>query len=455
MFTIDPELVIPADAQGYVTAIEFYPIYDVLGGREYTETSGGGYPVMRLAYYDTDPETVFTTTGGASDDPAEVAVKNQAKAAVNKWRVKLWDEPSPDVELVLSDDANYVTGYKITGLDANLVYDYSVNGNAAITLEAGTTEFDCNMPGVYKIRVAATETSGAGRYETVVVPFVNPVFGGKAFYDANKNYKIQETGFISGKWATYPKSWGADKVAENVSHLTKETILSTVSYRYEFLPEDYFVVNDHPYLALDMKNQLTNMGMTKSYIEGALRTINIYVVGEDEPYTYTQEWGEATGVYNTKHTVNKICINLLDVFPEIEGKTIRAFELKPYSNIDKCPQDYNTTETLDRYMYFHLYYLGFFDTPNNTDAVYGSTATGERVNSFDSISAECEKTFALGDIPTAADFTVYEVYDDGATAEIENFEVIVPSDFGLVEGAYSITIVSPRGKTATVVVTCQ
>ncbi len=329
-FSVDPTTVIPDGAEGYVTALEFYPTYDVIGGTE--NVGATRYPVMRLFYYDTDPETAFT-------------VKEDALAATEKWRCDLWAQAAPELEVVLSDDANYVSGYKITGLDANKTYEYLVNNETTTNVvEAGTTEIICTTPGVYKVRVAATETSGASLYTTVTVPFINPVFGKRSQYGYINNQILGNGDFVSGKWTTTNATWVAG-ATEVVSQITKDKVLNTVSYGFEFPEEDRFEVSEHPWFSIDMRSQYINMGF--SCIPGSVYKVDIYTDDSDVPYTLTKEWVVGFNIINDK-TLNAFTVNLLDEFPALEGKTIRAFKITPYSNIDKTPNDYNVTAEKDR-----------------------------------------------------------------------------------------------------------
>ena len=196
---------------------------------------------------------------------------------------------------------------------------------------------------------------------------MNPVFADRTI---SEYVYTKSQSFIEGQWATWPGNW--DKTNEPTSNISATTPLNTVSYKYTFAPRDYFKVDDNPYFSIDYNYQLQNMGTT-SFTDSVF-SVDIYVVGEETPYTVKsvcKGYTRADG-----YTPNKMLVNLLDEYPELSGKTVRAFDIRPFPEIDKTPNDYNTAAEKDRYMYFRLFYVGFFDTPANTDAA--ALATNKR-----------------------------------------------------------------------------
>ena len=117
------------------------------------------------------------------------------------------------------------------------------------------------------------------------------------------------------------------------------------------------------------------------------------------------------------------------------------------------PNDINTSEEANRYVYFHLLYLGFLDTPSNTAAVAYSalngSCTGKRVNYYTgTIKAERVADIKAGDELSSDNFKVYEVYSDDANAEITSYSI---EGFKSTAGTHAVTITSSRdGATAIV-----
>ena len=399
----DPSTVIPAGTEGYVTALEFYPWYEVNG--DHTDAGATKYPVFRLWYYDTDPETQFVSTGNKDSDE-EKALKDEVNLQTTKWRNKLWAVAAPILTLEKLDSDEYVSGYKITGLDSTKVYNFIINGVTVDVTEV--TEYICTTPGTYQICVAATETEEASAFVTIKVPFTNPVFGKTAQYNYTKLQVAGVADFVAGKWTTAVNAYWANGGGngEVVSLINKDVVLNTVGYRYEFTEDEYVDVNDNPWFSMDIRNQVFKFG-TDNIVPDAIWVLDIYTTDSETPYTISREW--LSGGYSliNGYTKNAVNVNLLDMFPELEGKTIKAFEIKPYSNIDKTPNDFNVTADANRYIYFHLLYLGFFDTPANTAAV-AYPATGKRVNTLTGLEAECNTIFAIGATPTASELKVYE-----------------------------------------------
>jgi len=433
IMTIDPADVIPADAEGYVTALEIYPIWDTVGSKECQAKNN--YPVIRIENYDANPDIVISK---AAD----------AKTATEKWRCNFFVQAAPTgLKAELSDDANYIKGYKITGFDANVLYEYSYNGGSAVAIETGATELVCNMPGTYKIRCAATEDYAASAFTTIVVPFVNPVFGKVAdsFYDS-----VISTEFIEGKWANSTANWSKSE-ANITSNIPKGAKLNEVSYKFAFNEEDYFTVDESPWFSIDFNNELLNFNNASHVLKEAIAAIDIYVVGSDTPYTIYKQW-KGKVVKEDGYTDNKVLVNLLEEFPEILGKTVRAFDIRPYSNLDKTPNDYNTTATSDRYMFFRLRYVGFFDTPANIGTVGTAGSDGTRINSLAGVSAEPNVIYGLNATPKSSDFTVYEVYSDGTSNPVTNVTVSIADGFASVAGK-DVVKVTHRGLSTDVEVT--
>jgi len=456
----DPSTFIPADAEGYVTGIEFYPWYDVVIDEtndvdETVDSNATNFPVIRVWFEDTNPDegkfyttdlkpTSVTDVPDATERAENKAFNDEYKAQVQacadaeKWVCNLL---ASDIKLERRDDSVYINGYKLTGFDPDVAYEYSVNGGAYTALEAGATEF-IPLPGIYKIRTAKTDTQAAGNEKTMIVPFTNPVFGKIAISPFTS---VSSDEFVEGKWAiaTHLGLWSLTAEEQVTARVYGDNVLSTVSYKYKFLEEDYFEVNRNPWFSIGFNNYTHNMGV--SYPTDAVFAIDIYVEGEDAPYRITTPWKGNT------EKLNMITVNLLDLVPKIEGKTVVGFDLRPYSTSEETCLDYNTESTGDRYIYFRLYHVGFYDTPANVECVRDKS--GVRVNTLVGLEAAPNRIFELGDIPRAEDFTVYEVYSDGKKAEVETVDVITPLGFGSASGTYTVTVKSPRGVQTTTNIT--
>ncbi|MBR5460699.1 MAG: bacterial Ig-like domain-containing protein, partial [Clostridia bacterium] len=421
IITLDPSTVISADAKGFVTAITVWPVYEA--NPSTVLLTGNNYPTFKLDNFCAD---------GAEE------LENGSDS---KWRVQLYAIPAPEsLKLELDKNAGYiVNGYKIVGLDGTKSYEYSFDGGEYTAVEDGQAFIECATAGVYNVRLAATELDGASSYVSFIVPAVNPVFADRTI---SEYVYTKSQSFIEGQWSTWPGNW--DKTNEPTSSIGTTTPLNTVSYKYTFAPRDYFKVDDNPYFSIDYNYQLQNMGTTS--FAGSVFSVDIYVVGEETPYTVSSVYNGYARVDG--YTPNKILVNLLDEYPELSGKTVRAFDIRPFPEIDKTPNDYNTAAEKDRYMYFRLFYVGFFDTPANTDAA--ALATNERVNSLVGIRAEANTIYSLGATASENDYTVYEVYSDGAEHEITSFEVITPDGFAQTSGTYTVEIKARQNKSATV-----
>ncbi|MBR5459656.1 MAG: bacterial Ig-like domain-containing protein, partial [Clostridia bacterium] len=421
MFEVDFLSSIPSNAKGYVTAIEVFPMYDVVGLISIAEANR--YPVFRIANYDSN---------------SELDVKS-----AEKWRVSIYANAAPtasDFELKLEENNRFIPTYVLSGFEPGVAYEVVDPMGMPVTFEEGTTEISV-IAGTYKIRYAETEMSPASAYLKYTVPLANPVFS----KNAHSYYPyVLGNEFVDGKWANSLASWNTGESEIN-SKVESNIVLSTASYKYQFAESERFTVDEHPYFSIDFNNELLNMGIETPYISGAVMTVDIYVEGEDEPYSVTGEWKGKDAVNG--FTLNKITVNLLEEYPELMGKTVRAFDIRPYSNLDTTPNDYNTTATAARYFFFRLRYVGFFDSPANINAVV--TDECQRVNSLTGIEADTNVIYALGATPNASDFTVYEVYSDGTKIEIDYVTIETDEGFAAESGIDTVTV-KARGVETTV-----
>ncbi len=406
--------VIPDDATGYVTAIQFWPAYDVADPN--TITNANRYPVFDLPVY-----AVEGKEDAEYNDPDKCRVLIQAPKAPKELKLEL--DP---------DTTSYLNAYAITGFDPEKSYEYRINTGDIVALEAGATKLPVSEGTVY-VRYAATETENASAFVLFDVPVSNPVFGSvkQSKYDV-----VISTDFKAGYWANFPGAWEKGE-AHVTSYIPYNQKLSEVSYRYEFLPKNYFVVNDSPWLSIDFNNECVNMN--NSLVKDAVMAVDVYVEGEDEPYTVERPW-LGHGKNGQLYTPNAFTVNLLDEYPELDGKTVTKFAIRPYSNIPYTPNDYNTAAAANRYIYFRLFYIGFFDTAANMNGL--ATGDGERVNTLAGIRAESDVIYSIGATPSVTDFAVYELYSDNTESTAVNFaeELVVPEGFGAESGTYTVTL---------------
>jgi hypothetical protein len=281
------------------------------------------------------------------------------------------------LELVTRESSSsYISLYKIAGFDPNRSYEYIVGTGSLTALPAGATELSVDE-GIVYVRYAPSEAGIPSEFAIFDVPASVPVFG--AISQSKWTSCVISKNFVEGKWANYPNNWSSAE-ARVTSHIDTDKF-SDVTYKYQFTPDRYFKVDDYPWFAIDFNNELLNMNNPQAYIKGAIAAIDIYVEGEDAPYTVTGAWKGHTK--SGGYSPNKILVNLLDEYPEIAGKTVRAFDIRPYSNITSVPNDFNPDATAQRYLYFRLLYVGFFDSPANTGAIVFNTLTA--VNTLTSI----------------------------------------------------------------------
>ncbi|MBQ9976446.1 MAG: bacterial Ig-like domain-containing protein, partial [Clostridia bacterium] len=420
---VSPSAAIPFDAKGYLTAIEIHPVWDVIGSTELNGKVPAPYPIFCLKAYDADSEITDVTNA-------------------DKYRINIAAVAAPQDLKVEKGVDGYYKGYKITGLDANAVYELKDPVGTQTVLEAGTTEITDVVAGVYSLRYAATDTDPASGWCDVVVPMINPVFGmkGSAVYPSTSGNT-----FVENMWVVNPYNRMYFDGSSNVFYVGGGTTLSELYTLYTFAEADRFVIDEHPYIYADFRNEMVNMAIVTAYIKGAVAAVDVYVEGETEPYTVTSEWkGYAWANYKTP---NQIIVNVLDAHPELAGKTVMAVKLRPYSNIDLTPNDYNTAATAGRYMYFRMYGIGFFDSPANVATL--TQLTNERVNTLTGLRAETDIIYSVGAVPKASDFAIYELYSGGSEVKIEYAEVEVAENFATASGTYPVTV-KARGVETTV-----
>ncbi|MBR5459674.1 MAG: bacterial Ig-like domain-containing protein, partial [Clostridia bacterium] len=395
------------DKEGYVTAIKLWPVWSLSDTT--CVVNENRYPVLGI-----QPYIVPGNENLAQNDPAR-----------HRVTVISLDAPT-GLELVSHENSlSYISLYKITGFDPNRSYEYIVGTGSLTALPAGATELSVDE-GIVYVRYAPSEAGIPSEFAIFDVPASVPVFG--ATSQSKWTSCVISKNFVEGKWANYPNTWSFAE-ARVTSRIDNK--FSDVTYKYQFTPDRYFKVDDYPWFAIDFNNELLNMNMSKAYIEGAVLAVDIYVVGEDTPYTVTTEWkGSKLDNYKTPNAAN---VNLLAEFPEIAGKTVYKFDIRPYANIDKTPDDFNTESTADHYAYFRLFYIGFFDTASN----FASVAKGDglRVNTLEGIEITGNSTYYIGD---ELSYTVSEVYSDGTKQAVEGV-LTLPEGFATTVGNYTLS----------------
>ncbi|MBR5460234.1 MAG: bacterial Ig-like domain-containing protein, partial [Clostridia bacterium] len=410
---VDPADFIPEDATGYITAIKYMPVYEM------ESTSGiiteNQYPVLGIVPFMVE---------GADDLAAD---------AEGKWRVVIEATPAPrGLEIALEDANSYIKGYKITGFDPDKAYEYSLNNGGTYTaLPAGATELSAPA-GRYYVRYPAGNGEGASASTIIDVPMINPVFGDRNATQYND-------------WTNTHGSWSTAEL-HLVSYVYPTAKLNTVYYRYNFRDIDFVKVDEHPFFSIDFNGQLLGMNLPDHVIPNSEMTVELYVKGTSEIYNVKIPW---IGHTNTNgYTPNKFTVNLLEEYPELAGKTITGFKIKPFANLADgvTPENYNK----GGYLYFRLFYIGFFDSPFNTDSLALNKENNfATVNTLEGLYAEANKILAKGATLTKDDLDVYEVYSDGQKYKVENFEFVAPEDFAAESGSYTVTVNGRLGTTTT------
>ena len=158
-----------------------------------------------------------------------------------------------------------------------------------------------------------------------------------------------------------------------------------------------------------------NMGV--SYLSDAVFAVDIYFMGSSEPYTVTTNWngaGESASV-----TSNKFTVDLLDLDPELGAKTVRAFVLRPYSNVSLSPSGYNTSSTADHYIYFRLLNAGFYSTVENVGAA--TSDTHAEVNKFTEVVINnVPETVTVGTVIDPSTIEIVAFYSDATQKVVDN-----------------------------------
>ena len=374
------------NADGYVVAIQLWPYASFPEGTT-LEAEENRYPVLKIYGEDT-----------GETDPRLMSRVNFAQATPR------------DIKLERVN-TNLYQLYKLTGFEADKLYEYSIDGGRNWTaLAEGTTEIGPVVGGKYLIRYAATDTTDASAVFTIITPAMTP-----AFIDRTVSlypYVISDA-LGEGLWTTYPLGW--DQTETVTSQIKSSVVLDTVKYGYSFLPEHQFTVNEYPVFSVDFRNHMYNMGV--SYLSDAVFAIDIYFMGSSEPYTVTTNWngaGESASV-----TSNKFTVDLLDLDPELGAKTVRAFVLRPYSNVSLSPSGYNTSSTADHYIYFRLLNAGFYSTVENVGAA--TSDTHAEVNKFTEVVINnVPETVTVGTVIDPSTIEIVAFYSDATQKVVDN-----------------------------------
>ncbi len=417
-FTADINDVLPEDENGYVVGFSIWYAWEVPS--KTVANAAWGAPV--LSFLD-----IYEVAGWTTTDTAN------AWKAQDRWRVSvLENEELQALETEIIDNA-YITAKKVI-LDPAKSYQYAYQTSNYVNVAAGTTELVIPANSTMLLRYAPTETEPASAPVSLSSEWLNPIFTARArtlFNSVSDSLSGLDRAY-EGWWNNYNEGWGTQ--AEVCSQITSAITLSNVYYKYTFAKDEQFVINDHPYFAADFNNELNNMNIARGFISGAVAEFSIWVDGVDTPYTVTSDWkgyAKASGF-----TGNKVVVNLLDTYPELDGKTVTAMMMRPYSNIDLTPNDYNTEATANRYIYFRLYFMGFFDAADNT----ASVNTNQRVTTVSGIQASTETEYAVGDSFDVSTLVVEEVYANGGTWALNNYSYTVPADFATEAGTYAVEV---------------
>jgi len=376
------------DADGYVVAIQLWPYASFPEGTTLVDEENR-YPVLKI-YGEATGET----------DPRLMS------------RIDFAQSRPRDIELE-TVNANLYQLYKFTGFDAERLYEYSYDGGRNwIALDAGTTELGPIVGGRYLFRYAATDTTDASAVLTITTPVMTPSFIGKSIslYPSVVSETMGE-----GLWTSAPQKLSTSEETVT-SQIGSSVALNTAYYAYSFLPEHQFTVNENPVFSIDFRNHLYGMGV--SYIEGAVLAVDIYFNGSSEPYTLTTAWKAENGIVNGV-TNNKLTVDLLDLDPELAGKTVRAFAIRPYSNISLSPSGYNTSSTASHYIYFRILNVGFYSTEENVAATVSETHT--EVNRFTGITITgIPDAVDVGTVIAPETVVITANYSDGNTKIVDN-----------------------------------
>lgn len=375
------------NANGYVVALQVWPFASFPEGTV-LEAEGNRYPVLKI-YGD--------ATG--STDPREML------------RFDFTQSRPRDINIERVD-ANLYQLYKLTGFSAEKSYEYSIDGGIKwIALPAGTTELGPIVGGKYLVRYAATAESDASAELMLTTPTMTPSFIDRSvsLYPNAVSDALGE-----GLWTTYPSQW--DNTDTVTTIIKKDVALNTASYGYTFLPEHQFTLNEYPVFSVDFRNHMYGMGV--NYLSDAVFAVDIYFNGSTEPYTVTTNWKSAGA--GTTVSDNKFTVDLLDLDPELAGKTVRAFVIRPYSNITKSPSGYNILNLLeDHYIYFRLLNVGFYSTEANVAAATSETHT--EINKFTGITITgVPERMEVGDVIDPDTIVITAQYSDGTEKVIDN-----------------------------------
>lgn len=247
---------------------------------------------------------------------------------------------------------------------------------------------------------------------------------------------IVSSDMASGFWTSSPS--GLDKTASPTTYIGSTTVLNTVKYAYTFAIEHQFTVSDYPFFVIDFNNELLNFNSSTRFIDGAEIAVDIYFVGKDEPYTVTGDWAGYT-ISADGTTPNRMFVDLLALDPTLADETVYAFAIRPYSNIYLTPQNYNTSASADRYIYFRLLNAGFYSTVQNVSAI--TSQTHSKVNDFEKIALEnVPKYLNVGDTLLPSDITVKAYYTDGTESEVNTASAIFDIPAFNSPGIYTVSV---------------
>ncbi len=409
------------DATGYVVALRIWPFASFAEGTTLLDEANR-YPVMRINGEDS-----------GSTDPRYMVNINLGQVRPQGLKAERVNE-------------NLYQIYKITGLDADKLYEYSYDfENSWVTLPAGSVETPALVGGTYYVRYAANGDDEASESVKLITPSMTPAF---TTIDISQYPNVgASTAFNDGLWTTYKTAFGMNE-ARPTMYVNPTTALNTVQLTYTFAPEHRFTLNEYPILSFDFNNEIMNMGFADEYITDAVAAVDIYFTDSTEPYTVTTPWkGHTIG---NNGSPNKCIVDLISLDKELGARTVRAFVIRPYSNITLAPNEYNTSSSSTHYLYFRLIDIGFYSTVENVGALY--SPDHKEVNAFTGIKLEnVPETVSTGTVITPESISVIALYSDGSEKEIDVDSVYLDIPDFEKAGIYTLTA-TYRGKSTKAIV---
>ena len=409
------------DATGYVVALRIWPFATFAEGTTLVDENNR-YPVMRINGEDT-----------GSTDPRYMVNINLGQVRPQGIKAERVNE-------------NLYQIYKLTGFDADKLYEYSYDfGKSWIALPAGSVETSALVGGTYYVRYAASGDDEASEYVKLITPSMTPAFNTLDLTPYPN--KPASTEFIEGYWTTNKTGFATDEIRPTM-YVNPTTVLNTVSLTYTFAPEHRFTVSEYPILTVDFNDEIFNLGFKNQYIEGAVASVDVYFTDSTEPCTVTQEWkGHEIGENGSP---NRLVVDLISLDKELGARTVRAITIRPYSNISKAPNGFNTSSTASHYIYFRLIQAGFYSTEENLEAIYSETHA--EVNTFTEIRIEnVPEVVNAGYVIDPDSLLVTALYSNGSEIAVDINDVYLDIPDLEKAGIYILTA-NYRGKTAKAVV---